>query len=62
MTIVVIALSKILDDLGGETYLAWVLSSYMLTSAAANSLIGRFSDLYGRRPMYLFSLGTTNYY
>ena len=33
--------------------IAWVLSSYLLTSAAINSLVGRFSDVYGRRLVYL---------
>lgn len=56
MTIVVIALSDIVRELGEPEYLSWVLSAYMLTSAATTALSGRFSDVYGRRKTYMFML------
>lgn len=56
MTIVVIALSDIVHELGQPEYLSWVLSAYMLTSAATTALAGRFSDVYGRRRVYMFML------
>lgn len=56
ITIVVVALPKILADLDGVDLLAWTLSSYLLTSAAVNGLVGRLSDVYGRRIVYLSAM------
>ena len=58
MTIVIVALPRILEDLGGLNELAWILSSYLLTSASVNGIIGRVSDVYGRRVVYLSGVFT----
>ena len=53
LTIVVVALPKILEELHGVKLIAWVLASYLLTSASVQSLVGRLSDVYGRRMIYM---------
>src|SRR5499427_5931082 len=36
-------------DLGGLSYLSWVVTAYLLTSTVAGPLYGKFGDLYGRK-------------
>jgi len=55
--VVVVSLPQIVRELGQGEFLAWVLSSYMLTSSAVIVLYGRYSDIYGRRVVFLFALG-----
>jgi len=55
-TIVAVALPSILDELGGQTYLAWVVSAYMLTDLVTLPLSGRLCDIYGRKLVYLVAL------
>jgi EmrB/QacA subfamily drug resistance transporter len=51
-TIVATALPAIVDELGGLTDLAWVVTAYLLTSTVSLPLYGKLSDLYGRPVMY----------
>ncbi|NUR60932.1 MAG: MFS transporter [Catenulispora sp.] len=51
-TVVGTALPRIVGDIGGLSKLAWVVTGYLITSMAATPLWGKFSDLYGRRPMF----------
>ena len=51
-SIVGTALPRIVSELGGLDKLAWVVTSYLLTSTAATPLWGKISDLYGRRPIF----------
>jgi EmrB/QacA subfamily drug resistance transporter len=51
-TIVATALPAIVDDLGGLTRLAWVVTAYLLTSTVSLPLYGKLSDLHGRKAMY----------
>src|SRR4029453_6459171 len=44
-------------SLGGLDRYSWVFSAYLLTSTASVPLWGRFSDLYGRRRVYLAAIG-----
>lgn len=55
-TIVNTALLTIVSDLGGLSSYAWVGTSYLLTSTIATMLVGKLSDLYGRRRLYLASM------
>jgi len=55
-TIVSTALPTIVGDLGGLNQLSWVVTAYLLTSTAATPLYGKISDLYGRRPVYIFAI------
>lgn len=51
-TIVAAALPRIATDLGGASYLVWVVSAYLLTSTAATPIYGKLSDLYGRKIVF----------
>jgi EmrB/QacA subfamily drug resistance transporter len=50
--IVGVALPTIVGDLGGLQHIAWVGTSYLLTSTAATPLMGKLSDLYGRLRLF----------
>jgi EmrB/QacA subfamily drug resistance transporter len=48
-TVVSTALPTMVADLGGLSYLSWVVTAYLLTSTVAGPLYGKFADLYGRK-------------
>ena len=60
-TVVVTALPPIVTDLNiGATKLdhaAWIISAYLLGFVIAMPLMGRVSDIYGRRRIFLLCLG-----
>lgn len=51
-TIVNTALATIVGDLGGLDAYTWIGTSYLLTSTAATPLMGKLSDVYGRRRLF----------
>ncbi len=55
-TIVNTALLTIVSDLGGLRHYAWVGTSYLLTSTISTMLLGKLSDLFGRRRFFLLSM------
>jgi len=55
-TIVATALPRIVGDFGGVDQLAWIASIYLLTSTAAMPIVGKLSDLYGRRLLFQVSI------
>lgn len=55
-TIVSTALPTIVGELGGLDQLTWVVTSYFVTSTVAALLIGKISDIYGRRPIFILSV------
>jgi EmrB/QacA subfamily drug resistance transporter len=55
-TIVSTAMRTIADKLHGQTQQAWVTTAYLVTSTVATPLYGKLSDLYGRKPFYLFAI------
>jgi EmrB/QacA subfamily drug resistance transporter len=62
-TIVATALPPIAADLGGFTLISWVVTAYLLTSTCVTPIVGKLSDLYGRRrilnaSLVLFMLGS----
>jgi len=52
-TIVSTAMPRIISILGGMDYYTWVITIYMLTSTIATVLVGKLSDIYGRKPFIL---------
>lgn len=55
-TIVGTALPRIVADLGGMDLFNWVFTIFMLTSSVTAILVGKLSDLYGRKPFLLTGL------
>src|ERR687886_1171345 len=55
-TIVATSIRTIADDLNGLSLQAWVTTAYLITSTIATPLYGKLSDLYGRRPFFIFSI------
>src|SRR5258707_12792220 len=47
--IVAIALPPIARDLGDFALISWVITAYLVTSTCVTPIVGKLSDLYGRR-------------
>lgn len=61
-TIIGVAMPRIISKLGGMDYYSWAITIYLLTSTVASVLVGKLSDIYGRKPFILtgialFSIG-----
>ena len=56
--IVATAMPTIAGQLGGFDKLVWVSTAYILTSTIATPLLGKLSDLFGRRTIYLSTIVT----
>src|SRR5438270_3614220 len=56
-TIVSTAAPTIVDELHGLNLYAWLFSSYLLASSITVPVVGKLSDLFGRRPFYMAGLG-----
>lgn len=52
-TIVNVSLPRIVEDLGDFDLYVWPFTSYMLSSTALVPVVGKLSDLYGRKPFML---------
>ncbi|ATW23538.1 MDR family MFS transporter [Candidatus Formimonas warabiya] len=48
-TIVGVALPRIIAKLGGMEYYTWIITIYFLTSTISTILVGKLSDIYGRK-------------
>lgn len=55
-TVVSTALPVIVGDLKGFSVYAWVFTAYLMTSAITVPIYGKLSDVYGRKPFYIFGL------
>jgi EmrB/QacA subfamily drug resistance transporter len=55
-TIVGTALPRIVAELGGMEYFSWVFTVSMLTSTVTAGLVGKLSDIYGRKPFILLGI------
>ncbi len=55
-TIVSTAAPTIVDEMHGLDLYAWLFSSYLLASSVAVPVVGKLSDLFGRRPFYIAGL------
>ncbi len=56
-TVVGTALPRIITDLGGNELYTWAFTAYLLTATIGGPLYGRLSDIFGRRPVFLFGIG-----
>jgi len=55
-TIIATAMPAMARDLGHVALLSWIVSAYLLTSTCVTPIVGKLSDLYGRRRMLLGAL------
>jgi len=55
-TIVASSIRTIADDLNGLSAQAWVTTAYLITSTIVTPLYGKLSDIYGRKPFFLFAI------
>ncbi|MBW4094061.1 MAG: MFS transporter [Acidobacteria bacterium] len=55
-TIVSTAIRTIGDDLHGLNQQAWVTTAYLITSTISTPIYGKLSDIFGRRPLYIFGI------
>ena len=52
-SIIATAMPKILADLGGFKLLSWVFTTYLLSSTVVVPVVGKLSDMFGRKPFLL---------
>ena len=50
------AVPTIAGELGGQDQVAWVLTSYLLTGTISTPLIGKLSDIYGRKLVFQITI------
>ena len=55
-TIVGTALPRIVAELNGLDYYAWVLTAYLVTSTIMTPISGKLGDLFGRKPLLLIGM------
>lgn len=56
-SVLITALPTISGELGGQDQLAWIQISYLLTGTIATPLIGKLSDIYGRKLVFQLTIG-----
>jgi len=52
-TVVGTSMPKIIGDLGGFGLYSWVGTGFMLASTATVPVVGKLTDIYGRKPFYM---------
>ena len=52
-TVVGTAMPRIISDLGGFSQYTWVTTAYMITSAVVVPIVGKLTDIYGRKIFYI---------
>lgn len=57
-SIVATATPRILADLGGFSLLSWVFTVYMLSSVVCVPIVGKLSDMFGRKKFLLAGIAT----
>ncbi|KAK3843366.1 MAG: major facilitator superfamily domain-containing protein [Linnemannia gamsii] len=55
LTIIATALPRIASEFNAQSQMSWVATSYLLAYTAFQAIYGRFSDIFGRKSMYLFA-------
>ncbi|MFC5148159.1 MDR family MFS transporter [Streptomyces aureoversilis] len=56
LMIIASAMRTIADELHGQTIQAWATTTYLVTSTITTPLLGKFSDIYGRKRIYVMSI------
>jgi MFS family permease len=56
-TMVFTAMRQLFEEYSNPTLVGWLLTAYLLVSAAAAAICGRLGDMYGRRAVLLAMLG-----
>ncbi|MEU2281884.1 MDR family MFS transporter [Streptomyces sp. NPDC013178] len=51
------SMPTIVGDLGGLAHMSWVVTAYALATAASTPIWGKLGDLYGRKHVFLASIG-----
>src|SRR5262245_12209305 len=51
------AMPRIVGELGGLTHLSWVVTAYVLGTTVSTPIWGKLGDLYGRKNIFLTSIG-----
>jgi len=55
-TIVATAIRTIGDDLKGLSIQAWATTAYLITSTITTPLYGKLSDIFGRKPLFIWAI------
>jgi EmrB/QacA subfamily drug resistance transporter len=55
-SVVSTAMPTVIGQIGGIELYAWVFSAYLLTSTVTVPIYGKLADLFGRKPVFLFSI------
>jgi EmrB/QacA subfamily drug resistance transporter len=55
-TVVGTSIRTIADDLNGLQDQAWVTTAYLIVSTIATPIYGKLSDIFGRRPLFIFAI------
>jgi EmrB/QacA subfamily drug resistance transporter len=55
-TVVGTAIRTIGDDLNGLSQQAWVTTAYLIVSTISTPIYGKLSDIFGRRPLFVFAI------
>jgi EmrB/QacA subfamily drug resistance transporter len=55
-TIVGTSIRTIGDDLNGLSLQAWVTTAYLILSTISTPIYGKLSDIFGRRPLFIFAI------
>jgi EmrB/QacA subfamily drug resistance transporter len=55
-TVVGTAMPQIISDLGGFSHYTWITTAYIITSAVTIPIIGKLTDMYGRKYFYISGL------
>ncbi len=56
-TIVDTAMPRMVAELGGAAIFTWIVTAYLLASTAVVPVVGKLSDIFGRRLFYLLGVG-----
>jgi EmrB/QacA subfamily drug resistance transporter len=56
-TIVSTAMPRIVGDLGGFSHYTWLTTSYMVMSTVVLPIVGKLTDMYGRKYFYIAGIG-----